>query len=369
MRAVVVAPPTPGARLVDVPAPPRGPGLLRVAVREVGVCGTDRDIAAGLYGRAPAGRTELILGHENLGVVLESDGGPGVPAVGQWVVATVRRPCGVCACCAVGRSDSCESGRFTERGIVGADGYWAEEYVESPDFLVPVPEGLRGTAVLTEPLSVVEKAVRVGLADRGARRPATAASAPLRALVAGSGAVGMLAAFALRVRGAEVTVVDRHPGDTVPARIVARTGAVHRAADELAKDRPVFDLIVEATGSPQLAFDLSERLAPNGALVLTGIPDPASAPAAEAVGAWARGLVLSNRAIIGSVNAARIDFEAALADLTAFEARWPGVAALLRTSVRPLADAPSVLAARAPGEIKPVLTIGDPAGAPAANPK
>lgn len=364
MRAVLVHPKTPGARVGEVPAPPRPPGSVRVAVEEVGVCGTDRDIAGGEYGQAPPGRSELILGHENLGRVVESDGE--LP-VGTWVVATVRRGCGLCACCAVGRSDACESGRFTERGIGGADGYWAEEYVERPEWLVVVPPSLAEVAVLTEPLSVVEKAIRVGLADRSARRPAEAKAGMLRALVAGSGAVGMLAALALRVRGAEVTVVDRHPGDTAAGRLLARAGASHRGFAELSQDpaAPRFDLVVEATGAPQVAFDLADLLGPNGCLVLTGIPEAGGAPAPEAVGSWARGLVLENRAIVGSVNAAHLDFEAALSDLAAFEASWPRLVGSMRTAERPLADAPAVLAGRSAGEIKTVLKVrGGPGDGP-----
>jgi glucose 1-dehydrogenase len=360
VQAVVVTPPTPGARLVEVPAPTRRRGQLRVAVQEVGVCGTDRDIAAGAYGRAPPGRPDLILGHENLGRVVESDGGPGVPTVGDWVVATVRRGCGICPCCAVGRSDVCESGQFTERGIGGADGFWAGEYVEDPSNVIEVPAELRGTAVLLEPLSVVEKAIRVGLADRYARRPANAAEHPLRALVAGSGAVGMLAALALRARGASVTVLDRHPGETPAAQRLATAGATHRVWGDLAVpgESTVFDLILEATGSAELPFDLGDHLAPNGCLVLTGIPPAADAPVPERVAAWARGLVLANRAVVGSVNASHVDFEAGLADLTTFDRRWPGLAASLRTAGRPLAEAPAVLATRAAGEIKTVLTVG-----------
>jgi threonine dehydrogenase-like Zn-dependent dehydrogenase len=360
VRAVVVTPPTAGARLTDVPVPERRRGQLRVAVQEVGVCGTDRDITCGAYGRAPAGRPDLILGHENLGRVLESDGGDGVPAVDDWVVATVRRGCGRCPCCAVGRSDTCESGQFTERGIGGADGYWAEQYVEDPTNVVIVPPEIRGTAVLLEPLSVVEKAIRVGLADRYARRPSNAAEHPLRALVAGSGAVGMLAALALRVRAASVTVIDRHAGDTPASQRLAPCGATHRSLDELQGDGEAvpFDLIVEATGSAELAFDLGHHLAANGCLVLTGIPSATEVPAPERVAAWARGLVLSNRAVVGSVNASHVDFEAGLADLREFDRRWPGLAASLRTSTRPLAEAPEILEARTPGEIKTVLSVG-----------
>ncbi|HTT25573.1 MAG TPA: alcohol dehydrogenase catalytic domain-containing protein [Thermoplasmata archaeon] len=364
MRAILVTPPGAGARVADVPIPARRRGQVRVGVVEVGVCGTDRDIASGAYGRAPEGRPDLILGHENLGRVLESEAGPGVPAEGDWVVATVRRGCGRCPCCAVGRSDACESGAFTERGISGADGYWAEQYVEDPTNLVKIPPEIRGTAVLLEPLSVVEKAIRVGLADRYARRPPNAPEHPLRALVAGSGAVGMLAALALRIRGASVTVIDRHPGDTPAAQRLATAGATHRVWEDLAGAGPsmVFDLIVEATGSAVLAFDLGDRLAPNGCLVLTGIPPASEAPAPERVAAWARGLVLANRAVVGSVNASHVDFEAGVADLVAFDRRWSGLAASLRTSVHPLSEAPRVVAQRAPGEIKTVLSVAGPTG-------
>jgi threonine dehydrogenase-like Zn-dependent dehydrogenase len=363
VRAIVVSPPTPGARVADVPVPERRRGQLRVAVQEVGVCGTDRDIAGGAYGRAPTGHSELILGHENLGRVLESDGGVGVPQVGDWVVATVRRGCGCCPCCAVGRYDACESGLYSERGIGGADGYFAEQYVEDPSNVLRVPAATVGTAVLLEPLSVVEKAIRVGLADRYARRPPNAAEAPLRALVAGSGAVGMLGALALRVRGAAVTVIDRHPGDTPAAQRLAIAGAAHRTWDDLAAagGAACFDLILEATGSAELAFELGDHLAPNGCLVLTGIPPVSGAPAPEQVARWARGLVLANRAIVGSVNASHVDFEAGLSDLGEFDRRWPGLAASLRTSTHPIADAPGILAGRLPGEIKAVLSVAAPA--------
>src|SRR5579871_5237983 len=107
-----------------MPDPVPGPGELLVEVLECGVCGTDRDIVAGKYGEAPRGERSLILGHENLGRVRSGEA-PGL-ASGQLVVATVRRGCGLCRFCLSGRSDFCESGRFTERGIRGRHGYLAE---------------------------------------------------------------------------------------------------------------------------------------------------------------------------------------------------------------------------------------------------
>ena len=71
MRALRVRPPNPGVQLVDAPEPSLGPGQVKVRVLECGICGTDRDIVEGKYGRPPEGRADLILGHENLGEVAE----------------------------------------------------------------------------------------------------------------------------------------------------------------------------------------------------------------------------------------------------------------------------------------------------------
>jgi threonine dehydrogenase-like Zn-dependent dehydrogenase len=44
----------------------------------LGVCGTDREIVAGKYGRPPPGSDSLVLGHESLGRVLEAPPGASV---------------------------------------------------------------------------------------------------------------------------------------------------------------------------------------------------------------------------------------------------------------------------------------------------
>jgi aldose 1-dehydrogenase [NAD(P)+] len=203
VRAVVVRPPFAGVSLAEVPAPALGRGNVRVGVVECGVCGTDRDIVAGKYGRAPTDSPTLILGHENLGVVEEVAPGADGFAVGDWVVATVRRGCGQCRFCRTNQSDFCETGNFTERGITGAHGFMTEEYVDVPEYLVRVPAALRSSAVLLEPLSVVEKATFMGqcVLDRKEPTPGDPPTSTPNALVAGTGTVGILAAFLLRMRG------------------------------------------------------------------------------------------------------------------------------------------------------------------------
>src|SRR5918994_5208944 len=97
MKAIAVLPGRPGsAHLADLPKPsidevPNGRGVL-VKVIRVGVDGTDKEINAAEYGAAPAGDDYLITGHESFGRVVEV--GPNVAdlSVGDYVVATVRRP-------------------------------------------------------------------------------------------------------------------------------------------------------------------------------------------------------------------------------------------------------------------------------------
>lgn len=361
VRALVVRPPTPGVEVADVPAPVLSPGGVRVGVIECGVCGTDHDVVDGRFGRAPPDSPYLILGHENLGRVREV--GPGATGfeVGDLVVATVRRGCGRCRFCRTNRSDFCETGGFTERGISGAHGFMAEEYVEIPPYLVRVPPTLSRVAVLLEPLSVVEKATFQGqrVLDRKEPTPGEPRSGAPTALVAGTGAIGMLAAFVLRVRGYDVVAIDRHDDSTVAARLLARVGASHvnvvGGMDALS-DRD-FDLVLEATGSVALDFTLVDRLGPNGVLVLTGIPDAASPPTSVAGGALFRDVVLGNQGIVGSVNANRTYFESGIRDLVVFEERWPGAVAEMISVRQPLSEARDVFGHRGGGGVKTVLTV------------
>ena len=363
MRAIVVHPPAPGAQLGAMPEPTVGPGQVKVEVLEAGICGTDRDIVAGRYGRAPDGAPGLILGHENLGRVREVGAGVAGWSPGELVVATVRRGCGACRFCLADRSDFCETGRFTERGINGAPGYLAEAYVDVPEYLVHVPEALRPVAVLLEPLSVVEKALAEGQAVLGRFEPTPGhpRTRAYRALVTGTGAIGMLAAFALVAEGFSVVAIDRHDDTTPAGRLLHTIGAEHvntaAGIDQLGSR--TFDLIIEASGSASLDFALLDFLGPNGALVLTGIP-AADGPALPVPGGrLLRRLVLDNQSIVGSVNANRTYFERGVAHLEAFRGRWGSAAEQLITARRPVAEYADALAAKPEHGIKTVLRWSD----------
>ena len=118
MRALTVIPLQAGsAEISEVEDPQPGPGELLVDGLALGVCGTDREIAAGEYGWAPPGRERLVLGHESLGRVLEAPEGSDF-SPGDLVVGIVRRPDPEpCPACARGEFDMCRNGNYTERGI------------------------------------------------------------------------------------------------------------------------------------------------------------------------------------------------------------------------------------------------------------
>ena len=305
-------------RVGDVPVPEAGDGAVLLRTLEVGVCGTDREISEGLFGAPPEGEKELVLGHELLGVV-ERDG-HGF-ARGDLVAATVRRSCGHCAACADGSPDACDTGDYLERGIKGLHGYASELVAEAPEHLVAVPRSLGHLGVLAEPTAVCERGLR-HIRAVGARQPWR----PRRALVLGTGAIGMLGTYLLRMDGLEVWAASRSAGGE-KARLVEACGARHVATSEtpvaaLAEDVGGFDVVLEAAGDAQLMLDTLGLLRRNGVACLLGLDGrPREVHIDGRV--LAVDAILQNRAIFGSVNANRVDWSAAVEHLDAARARWP----------------------------------------------
>jgi glucose 1-dehydrogenase len=344
VKAIAIVPGTPGVRMVDRPDPPvTTPDGVKMRVVCVGICGTDREEASGGRASAPDGQQELVIGHEMLGQVVSVGTGVTRVAVGDHAVFTVRRGCGRCASCEMGRSDMCQTGEYRERGIRGLDGYQTEYVADSERHVVRVPVALAPAGVLIEPLSIVEKAIDEALRIQILRRP-DAATMPdwivgRRCLVAGLGPVGLLAAMVLALRGARVYGLDVVDATTVRPEWLRGVGGEYIDGRRVPADRVAsvvgpMEVIVEATGVASLEFNLLDALALNGAYVLTGIPGgdrPLQIPGAELV----RQLVLDNQVMLGSVNAATGHFQMAVDDLDRAQLRWPGHLCRLITHYHP----------------------------------
>ena len=73
MNAIAVVPGTTAVELVDRPEPAIvAPDDIKLEVLRVGICGTDREEAAGGRAKAPASHQDLVLGHEMFGQVVTS---------------------------------------------------------------------------------------------------------------------------------------------------------------------------------------------------------------------------------------------------------------------------------------------------------
>src|SRR5439155_948363 len=216
----------------------------------IGICGTDLEIIQGSYGEAPSGSDYLILGHECLATVEEAPSNSAGIKKGDLVVPTVRRPDG-CLNCQNGESDMCLTGHYKEHGIKGLHGFCSEYSVSDINFLVPVPAELSDVAVLLEPTSVAGKGVfqSFKIQERMIWKPQ-------RALVLGTGPVGLLTVLLLRIRGLDVTAVATRPKDSLKARIVEKIGGTYvNANDQSITSLGKFDLILEETGVASLAAE------------------------------------------------------------------------------------------------------------------
>jgi threonine dehydrogenase-like Zn-dependent dehydrogenase len=342
MKAIAVHPGQPGSmHLREVPEPqvadvPDGRGVL-VRVLRVGVDGTDKEINAAEYGQAPDGHEYLITGHEGLGRVEAV--GPNVPSTirpGTLVVATVRRP-GHSAYDAIGLQDMTTDDVYYERGINLCHGFLTELYVEDARFVVPLPDGLHEVGVLLEPLTVAEKAINQAFEIQRRLK----VWEPRRALVLGSGTIGLLAALALRLRGIEVTCASLRPAPYRNSDLIEELGATYLSTQETslhdaAAGHGPFDIVIEATGFSPLAFQGAEILGKNGVLLLVSVTggDRRVEIPADAIN---QAFVLGNKVMVGSVNASPADFASGRDDLTKAEAVYPGwLGRLLTTPVRGL---------------------------------
>jgi L-iditol 2-dehydrogenase len=258
MRAFVIAEPGRGSlREIEDPVPGRGEVL--VAPTAVGLCGSDVELLRGLrparYARYP-----IVPGHEWVGRVIAC--GPGVTglAPGTHVVAEGVRSCGRCRRCGEGRNNLC-TGRYAETGFTHA-GALAELLVVPAQLAHVVPEP-RATAALIEPAACVA----TGLMEVGRVSPGESLA------VVGDGPLGLLAVALLRLFSpTDLLLVGSRERRTSRARTFGATRTLLRDdVTALHQARGDYDLVIEATNSPEgaaAAVSLARRA---GTVVLLGI--------------------------------------------------------------------------------------------------
>lgn len=286
-----------------------------VKTLRVGIDGTDREVLKDSNEIMPPDSDHMIMGHEAMGRVIQSD----TFEKGQLVVPTVRRPSDSCPVKFDDRPDFCAPGSYVERGIFHAHGYCSEMFAEKDEYLVPIPENLESLGVLVEPTSIVVKAL-----DEALKAQERLEFKPETALVLGSGSIGLLASMILRRKGLEVKTVDIVDDGHPKVDILNQIGAeyVDNRETEIGQLEN-FDLILESSGVTSQIFEAVRILNPNGALVSVGLPRDQDSKIEIEAGKIHQELVLENKMVLGSVNSSVPHFHEAIEHLEFFQENYP----------------------------------------------
>ena len=250
-------------RFIDVPQPEApGPGEAVVAVRAVGICGTDY---GGFLGKMPFFSYPRIPGHE-LGVEVVAVG-PGVTnvAVGDRCCVEPYINCQQCHSCKRGLTNCCEHHQTLG---VHCDGGLR------PLFTVPARKLHRSPTLAHEQNALVETlAIGCHAIDRGA--PTSAETV----LVIGAGPIGLSAVEFAKLSGARVIVIDRVAARLAFVRermgitdtLLATGGASDLDAIRELTDGRFCEVVVDATGSNASMGEALAYCAFGGRLVFVGI--------------------------------------------------------------------------------------------------
>ena len=229
----------------EKPIPQKGEALIKVKL--AGICNTDFEITKGYMGY------KGVLGHEFVGVV-EDVNSDDKSLIGKRVVAEISYGCHKpdCEWCNQGLVRHCPD-RHTI-GIWRKDGCFAEYITLPTEILFEVPDNVSDEQVVfVEPLAAACEIV-----EQLHIQPIQ------KVLVQGDGKLGLTTALALNAYNYDVILAGRHQNKL---DIAAKQGVKTILSQELKKE-PVYDVVVEATGSITGFEDAMTLTKPRGVLVL-----------------------------------------------------------------------------------------------------
>lgn len=243
-----------GELRTELPVPTPGPSDALVRVLRAGICNTDMELMQGYKGGYRG-----VLGHEFVGEVVSAASAPDL--VGRRVCGELNISCGDCQVCERGgvpARNHCGNRRVL--GIIGHDGTYAEYLTLPVVNLHVVPECVSTeAATFVEPLAAACRIVEQGVIKKEDR-----------VCVLGDGKLGLLIAEVLSRQSLAVklTIIGRHTsktallGERVTTRQLPHEGEL---PDDL---RRSFDVVVDATGTPEGLRAAGEMTVALGTVVL-----------------------------------------------------------------------------------------------------
>jgi L-iditol 2-dehydrogenase len=310
-------------QIVDAPplADP-GPGQIQVAVKAIGICGSDLHyFSDGGIGDARC-LYPMVLGHEPAGVVRKTGLGVTGWSAGDRAVLEPALYCYHCEFCMTGRHNVCANIRFLS--MPGEPGFF-REFVNLPAAnLLPLPPNLsHAEGALAEPLAVALHSMKFAAPQPGDT-----------AVVFGAGPIGLLTVALLKLSGV-TRIWSVEP--VAARRELARAMGAHVAVDPATAD-PVREILRDtAQRGVDMAIDCAAKgdtlnqcihaACNTGRVVATGIP-------AEDYVTLAFHVMRRKELAFYNVRRSNHDSQAALSLLTAEPKRF----APLLTHQRPLPE-------------------------------
>lgn len=247
-----------------------GKGTL-VRITRGGICGSDLHYYQEGKVGSFAVKMPMILGHEVIGYVAESDHPDLKP--GQKVAVNPSKPCGSCKYCQRNQQNQCTSMRFfgSAMYLPHVDGGFTQYKVVDSAQCVPFPqEADEKVMVFAEPLAVCIHATHQAGDLHGKH-----------VFISGVGPIGCLIAAAAKARGAaSVVCSDISERSLRMAQQMGATATLHAADGDFAPylaDKGYFDVAFEAAGHPASLQRCLDVVCARGTLVQVGmggaIPD------------------------------------------------------------------------------------------------
>jgi D-xylulose reductase len=244
-----------------------GPRDVRIAVRNVGICGSD----VHYYAHGEIGpfvvREPMVLGHEAAGVVIEAGGQVTALRVGDRVCMEPGIPDPTSKASRLGMYNLDPTVRFWATPPV--HGVLRTSVVHPADFTFKLPENVSlAEGAMVEPL-----AVGLHAANKAQIRPGDVA------VVIGAGTIGLMTALSALAGGCSHVIVSDvlQPkldlaatlGPVTPVNISAQDLAA--AVGEVTAGWGA-DIVFEASGNERAASGVFELICPGGRVVFIGMP-------------------------------------------------------------------------------------------------
>ena len=239
-------------RYTDVEIPVCSDGWAVVQVKAAGICSSDipRIFTKGTY------HFPTIPGHEFSGIVETVGNVEDNLLIGKKVGIFPLIPCRTCVQCKTKHYEMCEHYDY-----LGSrrDGGFAEYALVPVWNLIPVSDSIPFTlAAMLEPLSVALHAMKLGNIQKGQS-----------VCIIGTGMIGIAAAqWAYKLGAAEVVIVGRNKAKQ---KMVESIGLDYVCSRNALGDR-LFDVVLEAVGTPDAIEIALESVKPGGVVVVMGNP-------------------------------------------------------------------------------------------------